>query len=128
MNSPGDLRAIVATRGTGRRQLFRAPIARLKPGVSFTQAQAVLTGQGDQLKESRRPLLVGHPELLKRLREERYIALAANQVKLPFDPFGRVVPARLATALMVVVGVVMLIAVANIAAMLMARSATFAHS
>jgi putative ABC transport system permease protein len=86
------------------------PIGRLKPGVTIERAKAIIATQGEQLKQSR-----------SWVSDERFIALAAKHVTLPFDPNGTFGPARLAAALMIVVGTVLLIAVVNIAGILMAR-------
>jgi putative ABC transport system permease protein len=85
-------------------------IGRLAPGVTVAQAQSIVGTQGEQLKT------------LTRHRENtRYLAFAANRVRIPSDPMASVVPARLAATMIVVVGIVLLIAAANTAGMLAAR-------
>ena len=51
-------------------------------------------------------------------------ALDGRRVRLPFDPRGQIVPERLAAGLVAVAGVVLVIAVANLVGMLMARGVT----
>ena len=85
-------------------------IGRLKPGVRIEQAQILVATQGEQLKQ------------VSRYRENiRYLARAANRVRIPSDPRASVVPERLAATMSTVVAIVLLIASANIAGMLMAR-------
>jgi putative ABC transport system permease protein len=84
-------------------------IGRVKPGITLGQAQAIVETRGAQL------LRPGSPY------RERYLALPANSVRIPSDPTASVVPARLAATMLVVVGLVLLIAGANIAGMLSAR-------
>lgn len=88
-----------------------APIARLKPGVTFEQARANVTTLGAELRRT------------SRYREHvEYVLYRANDIRMPFWPDQSVVPTRLAAAMMVVVALVLVIAVANIAGMLMARA------
>jgi predicted permease len=84
-------------------------IARLAPGVTAAQANSIVATQGEALVKPGAPY------------RERYLALPANRVRIPADPTASAVPARLAATMMVVVGIVLLIAAANIAGMLAAR-------
>jgi putative ABC transport system permease protein len=84
-------------------------IARLKPGVSLKQAQAIVATEGQRILD-RSGL--------------RFAVLPSNRIRLPFDPNGKVVPERLAAALVSVVALVLLIAAANIGGLLMARGVT----
>ena len=52
------------------------------------------------------------------------IAQDARRIRLPFDPRGDVVPSRLAFGLLAVAGAVLLIALINLAGLLMARGIT----
>ncbi|MBZ5495562.1 MAG: ABC transporter permease [Acidobacteriia bacterium] len=93
-----------------RMNIYNWPIARLRPGVTLSQAEAILSTIGKQA-----------PSVVKYRANPRYIVRASEGVRMPFDPKGSVVPARLATALMAVTAMVLLIAAANIAGILMAR-------
>ena len=86
-------------------------IGRLKPGVSTAQAQSAVASLSQQLRLARHSQY-DHWSLS---------VLDSRQVRLPFDPRGQMVPERLAAGLMVVSGLVLVIAVANLAGMLMAR-------
>jgi predicted permease len=94
-------------RGDGRYTI--GPIARLKPGISLEQARSMVNAVGQQVDPTSTE------------REVRYLTLGANAVRMPFDPDGTVLPMRVSATLMVVVGIVLLIASANVAGMLIAR-------
>lgn len=110
--TPSDYWATLAqVRGAEYDRSSIAPIARLKPGVSLTQARALLEIQGEQIRKT------------QRYRENaEYVAFAANDIRMPFWPEASVVPARLASAMMAVVGIVLLVAVINIAGLQTARA------
>lgn len=90
-----------------------AGLARLKPGVTFDEAQAIVATQGRQWYYSRPS---ARPEY-----EPRFILYRTNDVRFPFDPAAALIPARLAGALTIVVAMVLLVAAINIAGILMAR-------
>ena len=95
------------------RRIAVAPIARLKPGVSLKQAQAIVTAQGQQMNA------------MHRWREkDRYLVFAANSVRMPFWPSDSIAPRRLTVAMTVVVGIVLVVTVANIVGLLLARGVT----
>jgi putative ABC transport system permease protein len=90
-------------------------IGRLKPGVTAAQGRAIIATMGKQLQQA------FHPDSRESLS---LVLLESRRISLPFDPSGKVVPSRLATALMTVTGIVLLIAAANLAGILMARGVT----
>jgi len=94
----------------GSRRISVAPIGRLKRGVTLAQARSIVATQGEQIKK-----------LLEHRETTQYVALAANSVRMPFDPTASVVPTRVAATLTMVVATVLLIATANITGMLLAR-------
>jgi predicted permease len=95
-----------------RRYSMVVMVGRLKPGVTDEQAQAVIAAQG----------LQWHRAEYAASRERWTLILRDSPSGwLPFDRSGRVVPARLAGALMAVAGMVLLIAAANLAGILRAR-------
>jgi predicted permease len=89
-------------------------IGRLKAGVTAAQAPAVIATKSKQLQQAFRP---SNPNW-------SLILLESRKITLPFDPLQKVVPSRLAAALMAVTGIVLLIATANLAGILMARGIT----
>jgi putative ABC transport system permease protein len=86
-------------------------VARLKPGVTREQARAAVSAIGKYLGQANHANVEGWSLLL----------LNSRKISLPFDPSGRVIPERLAAALMAVTGMVLVIAAANLAGILMAR-------
>ena len=99
-----------------------ALIARRHSHVTLRQAQETVKIQGEHLVAALKKDARG--AFLDALNQRRYEALAAIDVRTPYDPNAVLVPARLATALMAIVAVVLVIAAANIAGLLMARGAT----
>jgi predicted permease len=86
-------------------------IVRMTPGASFSRAAAFVSAQFSQ-DQRQRNMSRNSPQ---------FVLEEARRVTLPFDPLGKLVPASLATALMIVGATVVLIAAANLAGMLMAR-------
>jgi putative ABC transport system permease protein len=89
--------------------LFRKPA-----DVTDEQAASFVTAMANQFRAGRRP-------------EDYAWTLqvhASKRNRLPFDAAGRIVPTRLAAALMATAGAVVLIALANLAGLLSARSLT----
>ena len=86
-------------------------IGRLKPDLRDAAAASAIRTLGEQLWRANHP---NYKEWSLALHDSR-------QVRLPFDPRGQIVPERLAAGLMTVAGVVLIIAVTNLAGMLMAR-------
>ncbi len=70
-------------------------IARLKPGVSVEQAQAIVSAQGRQWYYGRPNPLPEH--------EPRFVVYRTNDVRMPFNPSAAVIPTRLAGAMTIVV-------------------------
>ncbi len=93
------------------RTVFGLLIGRLKPGASDDRVTVVLATFGDQIRQAHYPTV----------RDYGLVAQDARRVRLPFDPRGEVVPSRLAFGLLAVAGAVLLIALINLAGLLMAR-------
>ena len=89
-------------------------IGRLKPGVRDSAAASAIRTLGEQLWRANHPTN----------KEWSLVLQDSRRVRLPFDPRGQIVPERLAAGLMTVAGVVLVIAVTNLAGMLMARGMT----
>jgi len=100
---------ITFAQATGKNRIGFCPIARLKPGVSFQQAQAIFRTQGETLLAEKRK--TASPRTLQAWQGRHFVALAANSVRMPFDPAASVIPTRLAAGMTVVVAMVLLIAV-----------------
>ena len=115
VNSPWTPSDVWVTFGQGSGAEYRrytvAPVARLRPGVTLRQAKAIVATQGEQLKR-----------VIQYRENAEYVVYAANDVRMPFDPQSSLVPARLAIAMLAVVGVVLLIATTNVAGLQTARA------
>jgi putative ABC transport system permease protein len=91
-------------------------VARPLPGVSDATIGAVMRAAEQDMRETEFATRQG-------LRRDRGTIVSDRSIegRLPFDPAGKVVPERLAAALMLVPLMVLLIAAANLAGILMAR-------
>jgi predicted permease len=89
-------------------------IGRLNPSIDDERAAAMVRTLGEQLRRANHPT---YKDWSLAMRDSR-------RVRLPFDSRGQIVPERLALGLLTVAGVVLIIAVTNIAGMLMARGMT----
>jgi predicted permease len=96
---------------TSRSRFSGVVIGRLKSGVSFEQARAMVETQGPRAMEG-----FFAPGIVPRI-----VAYRTNDVRMPFDPSAALIPARLAGAMTIVVAMVLLVAATNIAGILMAR-------
>ena len=96
------------------RTAFGLLIGRLNAGASDDRTAVVMATLGDQIR------LTHYPSV----RNYGLIAQDARRIRLPFDPRGDVVPSRLAFGLLAVAGAVLLIALINLAGLLMARGIT----
>jgi putative ABC transport system permease protein len=92
-------------------------IGRLKAGMSIAQARPIVSAQSVLMQREVRARLAAQPNF----QPNRYVIFPASAVRTPLDPTAEVVPVRLASAVMVVVAIVLLIAAANIAGILLAR-------
>jgi putative ABC transport system permease protein len=92
-------------------------IGRLQPGVSVTHVRAIAAAQTPE-RQQRWAAQMNRMDAHQFLP---YLVLPASDVRTPFDPRATLVPARLASAVAVVVAIVLLIASSNIAGILMAR-------
>jgi predicted permease len=91
-------------------------VTRPVPAASHAMVQAALNAAEREMPETQFATKQG-------LRRERGTIVTDRSLegRLPFDPTGKVIPERLAAALMLVPLMVMLIAAANLAGILMAR-------
>ena len=108
------------------RQFVEAPIGRLKPGVSLSQFRAFIDAKTPELQQMRLDQMspAERARVGDRIRRSRYPVFRANELRMPFHPQTRVVPPSLLIAVTVVVGLVLVIASANIAGLLLARGVT----
>ncbi|HKA36476.1 MAG TPA: ABC transporter permease [Thermoanaerobaculia bacterium] len=97
-----------------RRGLWLAPIARLKPGVTKLQAEAALKNLAAALEKEYPDANRGRSVALQTMSDARANPLGAAQNPLP----------RIAALLLVAVGVILLIATANVANLLLARASS----
>ncbi|HUF24595.1 MAG TPA: ADOP family duplicated permease [Vicinamibacterales bacterium] len=86
------------------------PIARLRPGVTLERARSIVASHDEELARS-----------YTRESRMRHLVLPASDVRMPFDPMGKIVSARMSGAILALIAVVLAIAAANVAGMLMAR-------
>jgi predicted permease len=105
-------RQIDPRRGTDPVRHGGSVLVRLAPGVSDEHAAAAVADFGQRLRREQIP---ENPEYSIALSDTR-------RIRLPFDPRGTIVPGRLAAAIMSVSGVLLLIAAANVAGIVLARS------
>jgi predicted permease len=95
-------------------------VGRIRPGLTMDQARAMLAGETEQMsrEQAERARALGFRGAGTPLP---HVILPVSSVRTPFDPRAEVVPARLLSAVTIVVAIVLLIAAANIAGILMAR-------
>lgn len=107
------------------------PIGRLRPGVSHTQFQAFFDAlvpewRAERLDRAR--TMTKTPADFERVRRSilagSWPLYRAEDVRLPFNPVGRVIPLGLLVGMVAVVVLVLIIAAINIAGMLLARGVT----
>jgi predicted permease len=94
-------------------------VARLQRGVTDAALRAAALAAERDMRET--PWATSHGTSLEK---GTLVCAATDHGRLPFDPRGNVVPGRLALALMIVGGIVLLIAAINLAGILMARGVT----
>jgi len=94
-------------------------VARLQPGVTDAGLRTAALAAERAMPEFRWATAKG-----TRLEKGQIVCAGAYRGRLPFDPRGQVIPRRLALALMIVSGIVLLIAATNLAGILMARGVT----
>ena len=99
------------------------PVARLKRGITFEQAREAVRIQGRSVNEALR-LALKPEQWNERLASRRYDAERAVDVRTPFNPRANVVSPRLLAATVVVIAIVLVIAIANIAGLLLSRGVT----
>ena len=87
-------------------------VGRLRPGIPRQRAEAGVTTRQEALREA----------APWRAPDWRLIVLDRRTTPLPFDSLGRVVPARLAAALLAVSAILLMIAATNLTGLLMARA------
>lgn len=96
-------------------------VGRLAVGVTLEQARAAIAVQNEQSFHERSrnwpPLPAGAPPRTA----NPALLLPVVDVRTPFDPAAEVVPGRLATAVGIVVALVLLVAASNVAGILRAR-------
>jgi predicted permease len=99
---------------------YVVPVGRLNDGVTVKQAAQALR---NWLPPSRASRPLG--DAPAKLRDGEFIEVTSTrQVRLPYEVSGQLVPEQVATALITVSGLVLVIAVANLAGLLLARGVT----
>jgi predicted permease len=101
----------------------RQPVGRLKRGVTFEQVQAFVQAKSPVLRqhlwETYRPdQRARYPDYR---RDGRHLAYRAGDVRVPSDPDASLIRPDLLAAVVVVVGLVLTIALTNLAGLLTAR-------
>ena len=91
---------------------------RMKPGVTAEQTQLSLNILGSRQNEETRKV---RPQYALPPGVPYYVVKAANDVRLPQEFGSTIVPERIATALSIVVAMVLVIATINITGLLLAR-------
>lgn len=105
------------------------PIGRLRPGVSFAEVQAFFAATLPQWKQERLDFYRTRTASQFEDTRRRMMALQvpiyrAVDTRMPFDPESRLIPPAMLAGMIAVVGLVLLIATANIAGLLLARGVT----
>jgi predicted permease len=88
-----------------------AAIGRLKAGITFKQAQAVVAAQSSEAAKG----------LFAPGVDPKFLAFRTDDVRVPNNPSASLIPRRLAGAMTIVAAMVLLVAATNIAGILMAR-------
>lgn len=96
-------------------------IGRLAPGVTLEQARAAIAVLNEQLFQERSRNWPAPSATAAARTANPALMLPVGDVRMPFDPGAEVVPVRLATAVSVVVALVLLVATSNVAGILRAR-------
>jgi putative ABC transport system permease protein len=104
------------------------PIGRLKPGVSFEQFESFFaavvpewrTSKIDRLRPAARTQ-ADFERWRRAIEATTYPLYRAADVRMPFNPEGRLIPIGLLVGMVTMVALVLLIAASNIAGLLMAR-------
>ncbi len=118
----------IAGRPAAATRYIGGPIGRLKPGVSFEQFKSFFAVVVSEWKATRiaqlstRARTPADFERWKRSMEATtYPLYRAADVRMPFNPEGRLIPIGLLMGMVTMVALVLLIAASNIAGLLMAR-------
>jgi putative ABC transport system permease protein len=115
---PSRFWVVWAQRDPEYRYFGTGVIGRLRPGVSLDHARAVVAVQSAQ---QQRYWAERWHYADQDWKPRPYVVLPASDIRMPFEPDASVVPARLVSAVTIVVAIVLLIAAANIAGILAGR-------